>query len=49
MKEAASNFVPPGFTSATCILQQRATLLKISSGSKELDAILEGARLCHRY
>ncbi|KAL6507107.1 recombinase rad51 [Orobanche hederae] len=40
--EAASKLLPLGFTSAKQIHAQRLELIQITSGSKELDKILEG-------
>lgn len=40
--EAASKLVPMGFTSAKQMHEQRAELISITTGSKELDAVLEG-------
>nr|XP_043622649.1 DNA repair protein RAD51 homolog [Erigeron canadensis] len=40
--EAASKLVPLGFTSAGQIHAQRQEIIQISSGSKELDKILDG-------
>ncbi|MCO5591955.1 hypothetical protein L7F22_045948 [Adiantum nelumboides] len=40
--EAASKLVPMGFTSASQLHAQRCEIIQISSGSKELDKILEG-------
>lgn len=40
--EAASKLVPMGFTSASQLHAQRSEIIQISSGSKELDKILEG-------
>ena len=38
----ASKLVPLGFTSATQLHAQRLEIIQITSGSKELDKILEG-------
>ncbi|CAI9297555.1 unnamed protein product [Lactuca saligna] len=40
--EAASKLVPLGFTSAGQLHQQRLEIIQISSGSRELDKILDG-------
>jgi len=40
--EAASKLVPMGFTSARQMHEQRAELIQITTGAKELDKILEG-------
>ncbi|GBG89492.1 hypothetical protein CBR_g49283 [Chara braunii] len=40
--EAATKLVPMGFTSATQLHEQRAEIIQITSGSKDLDKILEG-------
>ncbi|KAF5182525.1 Dna repair protein rad51-like protein [Thalictrum thalictroides] len=40
--EAASKLVPLGFTSASQIHAQRLEIIQITSGSRELDKILEG-------
>lgn len=40
--EAATKLVPMGFTSAKQMHEQRAELIQITTGSKELDNILEG-------
>lgn len=40
--EAASKLVPLGFTSASELHAQRADLIQITTGSRELDKILEG-------
>ncbi|KAK6941226.1 hypothetical protein RJ641_026603 [Dillenia turbinata] len=40
--EAASKLVPLGFTSANQLHAQRLEIIQITSGSKELDQILEG-------
>ncbi|CAA0842155.1 DNA repair protein RAD51 homolog 1 [Striga hermonthica] len=40
--EAASKLVPLGFTSASELHAQRLEIIQITSGSKELDKILEG-------
>eukprot|EP00475_Leptophrys_vorax_P033812 TRINITY_DN5375_c0_g1_i1.p1 TRINITY_DN5375_c0_g1~~TRINITY_DN5375_c0_g1_i1.p1 ORF type:complete len:161 (-),score=4.93 TRINITY_DN5375_c0_g1_i1:70-552(-) len=40
--EAASKLVPMGFQSATHIHQLRSDVIQISTGAKELDAILQG-------
>lgn len=39
---AASKLVPLGFTSATQLHAQRLEIIQITSGSRELDKILEG-------
>ncbi|PPS06292.1 hypothetical protein GOBAR_AA14357 [Gossypium barbadense] len=41
--EAASKLVPLGFTSASQLHAQRLEIIQITSGSSELDKILEGA------
>lgn len=38
----ASKLVPLGFTSATQLHAQRLEIIQITSGSRELDKILEG-------
>ncbi|XP_024528445.1 DNA repair protein RAD51 homolog isoform X2 [Selaginella moellendorffii] len=40
--EAATKLVPMGFTSAAQMHEQRSEIIQITSGSKELDKILEG-------
>ncbi len=40
--EGASKLVPMGFTSAQEMYEQRAELIQITAGAKELDKILEG-------
>lgn len=40
--EAASKLVPMGFTSASQLHAQRLEIIQISSGSRELDKLLEG-------
>ncbi|RAL43671.1 hypothetical protein DM860_017527 [Cuscuta australis] len=40
--EAASKLVPLGFTSASQLHAQRLEIIQITSGSKELDKVLEG-------
>jgi DNA repair protein RAD51 len=40
--EAVSKLVPMGFTSARQMYEQRADLIQITTGAKELDKILEG-------
>ncbi|GAY37567.1 hypothetical protein CUMW_030030, partial [Citrus unshiu] len=42
LKDAASKLVPLGFTSATQLHAQRLEIIQITSGSRELDKILEG-------
>lgn len=37
--------VPMGFTTATEFHQRRAEIIQISTGSKELDKLLQGATL----
>ena len=39
---AASKLVPLGFTSATQLHAQRLEIIQITTGSKELDQILDG-------
>lgn len=46
--EAASKLIPLGFTSASQLHAQRLEIIQITSGSKELDKILEGFYLCRR-
>lgn len=41
---AAWKLVPMGFTTAAIVAEQRAELIKVTSGCKELDDILEGTR-----
>lgn len=38
--------MPMGFTTASIVAEQRAELIKVTTGCKELDNILEGAALC---
>ena len=38
----ASKLVPLGFTSATQLHAQRLEIIQITSGSRELDKVLEG-------
>ncbi|CAN6922055.1 unnamed protein product, partial [Brassica oleracea] len=40
--EAASKLVPLGFTSASQLHAQRQEIIQITSGSRELDKVLEG-------
>lgn len=40
--DAAFKMIPMGFTTATVIQQQRGEIIQITTGSKELDTILEG-------
>jgi hypothetical protein len=40
---AAWKLVPMGFTTASIVAEQRAELIKVTTGCKELDNILEGA------
>lgn len=42
IKEAAAKFIPTGFITAHTILQQRGQMLKITTGSSALDAVLGG-------
>eukprot|EP00850_Spirogloea_muscicola_P010578 SM000062S19964 [mRNA] locus=s62:578413:588150:- [translate_table: standard] len=42
LKEASTKLVPMGFTSAAQMHEQRGLLIQISTGSKELDTILDG-------
>ncbi|KAG6548992.1 hypothetical protein Mapa_009434 [Marchantia paleacea] len=42
ISEAASKLVPMGFTSATMMHEQRSEIIQLTSGSKDLDKILEG-------
>ncbi|GJP43437.1 hypothetical protein CLOM_g2897 [Closterium sp. NIES-68] len=42
LTEAASKLVPMGFQSATHLHQLRGEIIQITTGSKELDAILQG-------
>lgn len=39
---AAWKLVPMGFTTAAIVAEQRAELIKVTTGCKELDDILEG-------
>jgi DNA repair protein RAD51 len=39
---AAWKLVPMGFTTASIVAEQRAELIKVTTGCKELDNILEG-------
>jgi DNA repair protein RAD51 len=42
LQEAAFKLVPMGFTTASVVAEQRAEMIQITTGCKELDAILEG-------
>ncbi len=42
---AAWKLVPMGFTTASIVAEQRNEIIKVTSGCKELDAILEGKSL----
>eukprot|EP00889_Picochlorum_renovo_P001454 jgi/Picre1/28484/NNA_003888.t1 len=42
IKEAAAKFVPPGFTTAHTILQQRGAMVRITTGCASLNGILGG-------
>jgi len=42
IQEAAFKIVPMGFSTATDILQQRQQVIKLTTGSKEVDALLNG-------
>jgi len=42
IQEAAFKIVPMGFSTATDILQQRQQVIHITTGSKELDTLLQG-------
>lgn len=42
IQEAAFKLVPMGFSTATDILQQRQQVIHITTGSKELDTLLQG-------
>ena len=44
----AAKLVPMGFTTATEFHQRRAEIIQISTGSKELDKLLQGLYIsCH--
>jgi len=43
--EAASKIVPLGFTSASQLHAQRLEIIQVTTGSRELDKILEGNAL----
>lgn len=45
MVVSASKLVPLGFTSASQLHAQRLEIIQITSGSRELDKILEGPLL----
>lgn len=45
----ASKLVPMGFTSASELHAQRESIIQITTGSRELDKILEGQTLNHKY
>jgi Helix-hairpin-helix domain len=45
LHSAAWKLVPMGFTTASIVAEQRAELIKVTSGCKELDSILEGAAI----
>jgi DNA repair protein RAD51 len=42
LPSAAWKLVPMGFTTASIVAEQRAELIKVRTGCKELDNILEG-------
>lgn len=42
MQKEAFKLIPMGFTTATIIQEQRGEMIQITTGSKELDSILEG-------
>eukprot|EP00873_Tetraselmis_striata_P003404 jgi/Tetstr1/423668/TSEL_014302.t1 len=42
MQKEAFKLIPMGFTTATVVQEMRGEMIQISTGSKELDAILEG-------
>jgi hypothetical protein len=42
LPSAAWKLVPMGFTTASIVAEQRAELIKVTTGCKELDNILEG-------
>ena len=42
----AAKLVPMGFTTATEFHQRRAEIIQISTGSKELDKLLQGLYVC---
>ena len=42
IKQAARALVPSGFSPASAVARQRADLVRISSGGKDLDALLGG-------
>lgn len=44
----AWKLVPMGFTTASIVAEQRAELIKVTTGCKELDNILEGACLLRK-
>lgn len=43
----AAKLVPMGFTTATEFHQRRAEIIQISTGSKELDKLLQGLSIYH--
>lgn len=45
----ASKLVPLGFTSATQLHAQRLEIIQITSGSRELDKVLEGQSFTNGY
>lgn len=44
----ASKLVPMGFTTATEFHQRRSELIQLTTGSKELDKLLQGTVYGHR-
>ena len=42
LKQEAAKLVPMGFTTATEFHQKRSEIIQITSGSKELDKLLQG-------
>ena len=44
---AAWKLVPMGFTTAAIVAEQRQELIKVTTGCKELDDILEGTVPAH--
>jgi len=44
---AASKIVPLGFTSASQLHAQRLEIIQVTTGSRELDKILEGNELAY--
>ena len=45
----ASKLVPLGFTSASQLHAQRLEIIQITSGSRELDKVLEGEYSCTNH